>query len=356
MKIEIDENNWSVDFVTKNKNKIFVLDNNSNKHLIKLDNVMFIRLNSKYMLEDVLSIKKELINGKILVFSKKGYGFNLKKNELTTFNYLTQLLKDHFNYNNINGGRWYKVPGHNEISNARVFNLDKNSEVLQPINNSFYRKECLNSGLYTTYDLIKNFKKVAFTSDKKYKNGDVLIFDYFKEKIVSRVIDSYDCSDIDDSSWSIFEGFDESFIRSTKKVGHQTHFQFICTLGENGEMIFNDDIFENKNVVEEKVETIVEKKESEMNEDVMELLNKIEKRLSKLEKKLEKKKKIFSKRSIDDVIRDNIDDVIEIEKVKKYYKVKTKSNEEGFKYKYYVVDVKSTLFFEKFKIIFSYDN
>ena len=338
MKIEIFKGNWTLDDVENNLDKIFVFgDNNARigkggQAIIRnLPNTIGIRtkkgpskkpaafykdsefeLNSKNILEDILEIKKEALDGSTIVFSDGGYGTglaSLKKKAPKTFEYLCLQLKEHFNFNNENGKKWHKIPGHNDITNGIYINLDKdNKDILQPINNSFFKPELLKSGLNTIYDLIKTENKVAFTSSKEYKNNDVLIFTFSgNDYLVCRVVDSFEISLVmNDYKWYSFEGFDKSFsiagpeaVLNTTQDGYkyQTHFQFICVLDDKGNMVFKNDIFggedrpsvDIENIDKKKVKVVgdpitEEKKIKDMsvsNEEILEVLKRIESKMNK---------------------------------------------------------------------------
>ena len=192
----------------------------------------------------------------------------------------------------------------------------------------------MEKGLNTTFDLIKTENKVSFTSSKEYKNDDVIIFTFSgKEHIVCRVICSYSMElTLKDYKWYSFEGFDNSFsiagpdpVLNSKQDGYkyQTHFQFICTLNDKGNMVFKNDIFSNeikreikdnkelKN--EENVKVVHIKKENEKmsvsNEEIFKVLKSIE---SKLEKR--KFKNIFKKKTLDELVQE-LGDVLKIDKI-----------------------------------------
>jgi hypothetical protein len=244
-------------------------------------------------------------------------------------------LKDHFNFDNEKGKKWNKIPGHDEITRGVYVSLDNtNKDILQPVNNSYFKPEFLEKGLNTTFDLIKTENKVSFTSSKEYKNDDVIIFTFSgKEHIVCRVICSYSMElTLKDYKWYSFEGFDNSFsiagpdsVLNSKQDGYkyQTHFQFICTLNDKGNMVFKNDIFSNeikreikdnkelKN--EENVKVVHIKKENEKmsvsNEEIFKVLKSIE---SKLEKR--KFKNIFKKKTLDELVQE-LGDVLKIDKI-----------------------------------------
>jgi|SaaInlV_100m_DNA_2_1039680.scaffolds.fasta_scaffold05350_2 hypothetical protein len=364
MKIEIYNGDWKVDYINNNPNKIFVFcDNNARigkvgQSIIRdLSNSMGIRTkkgpsnksvsfykdseyekNCKNILEDILDIKEESLKGSTIVFSDVGYGgllSSLNKKAPKTFKYLCQSLKDHFNFDNEKGKKWNKIPGHDEITRGVYVSLDNtNKDILQPVNNSYFKPEFLEKGLNTTFDLIKTENKVSFTSSKEYKNDDVIIFTFSgKEHIVCRVICSYSMElTLKDYKWYSFEGFDNSFsiagpdpVLNSKQDGYkyQTHFQFICTLNDKGNMVFKNDIFSNeikreikdnkelKN--EENVKVVHIKKENEKmsvsNEEIFKVLKSIE---SKLEKR--KFKNIFKKKTLDELVQE-LGDVLKIDKI-----------------------------------------
>ena len=276
MKIEIFKNNWSVSDVASNPDKIFVFgDNNARvgrggQAIIRdLPNSVGIRTkkepsdklvayykdseydqNTKNILSDILEIKSIAIAGSTIVMSKGGYGnglAKLKEKAPNTFKFLCDSLKEHFNFDNENGNRYYKVPSNSEITTAPYVSIDSsNKDILTPINNSFFIKKYLSSNINTIYDLFRLYHKVSFTSRNTYNPGQVLILSFNSPSnyIVCRVSCSYPISDISDKNWSVFEGFDNSFISSISDRDYiQTHVQFICTLDDTGNMIFKDDIF-----------------------------------------------------------------------------------------------------------------
>jgi len=367
MKIEIFKGDWTIDDVKNNPNKLFIFgDNNARlgkggQAIIRdLPNVIGIRTkkgpsrkaaayykdsefsqNSKNILEDILEIKKEAMDGMTIVFSEGGYGTglaDLKNRAPKTFEYLCQQLRDHFNFNNETGKTWHKVPGHQEITSGTYFDFDgKAGEkfILKPTNNSFFKPEYLENNLNTNFDLIKNDKKVAFSSKLKFENGQILIltFNGIKDYLVCRVIDSYDIELVmKDYQWHSFEGYDKSFNISGPETlinyKYQTHFQFVCTLDQSGKMVFRDDIFTDKKKVSssdhkptikeedvkqlDNVHTIyIEDKEenkkqdnkmsdkSVSNEELLEVLKRIE---SKLDKKTFNFKNPFKKKTLEQLL------------------------------------------------------
>lgn len=283
MKIEIYNKNWTKEYVSSNKNKIFVFGDNNARvgkggqaTIRGLENTVGIRTkkgpskkevafytdkefadNKSRIDEDILNIKKLLILGNTIVFSKNGYGTglaSLKQKAPKTFDYLCESLKFNFGFDNEKGTKWSKIPGYDEISKGTYINLSKKSassnEILQPTTNSFFRSELLDKNLNTIFDLIKNGKKIAFTHNKLYKNDSVLIFVIpgLNEYLVVRVSSSYKIKNMDKQMWSLFEGYDDKYTNTISDAFesddyYQTHFSFICSLDQSGKMIFRDDIF-----------------------------------------------------------------------------------------------------------------
>ena len=282
MKIEIFEGNWTLNDVNGNPNKLFVFgDNNARvgkggqaiirdcvnsigirtKKGPSLKSVAFYNdndfdINRQNILDDVLSLKAKAIEtNSIIVFSDGGYGTglaSLKSKAPKTFQYLCQVLRDYFGFDNETGRRWVRVPGHDEIVTGTYVCLDKsNVDIIQPINNSLFKSEHLVAGLNSVFDLIKSENKTAFTSDSCYSPGEILLFSFYgrKEYLVCRVSDSIDVSNaIINSNWLTFESFSDSFdyinyFNFKATANYQTHFNFICSLSDKGEIVFKNDIF-----------------------------------------------------------------------------------------------------------------
>jgi hypothetical protein len=347
MKIEIHKGNWKIEDVKNNSNKLYVFgDNNARmgkggQAIIRdLPNVIGIRTkkgpskkaaayykdsefqqNSYNILEDILKIKKEAMDGMTIVFAEGGYGTGLSSLKIKapkTFEYLCQQLKDHFNFNNETGKMWYKIPGYHEITSGTYINFDndKKVDILKPTNNSYFKSDFLEKNFNTNFDLIKNVKKVSFSSRFKFKNDQIIIFIFngVKDYLVCRVIDSYDIDLVmKDYQWYSFEGYDKSFSISGPETlinyKYQTHFQFICTLDTDGKMVFKDDIlttekknssFEHKPTIkkeelekQDNVKTIYiedKKQDNKMsdksvsNQELFEILKRIESRLDNKKK------------------------------------------------------------------------
>jgi hypothetical protein len=411
MNIKLYKGNWKPEYVGENLDQIFIFgDNNARvgkggQAVIRgYPNTMGIRTkkgpstksaayykdseyeeNCKNILDDILDIKEEALNGSTIVLSRGGYGTglaSLKQKAPKTFEYLCQSLKDHFNFDNEGGKKWHKIPGHDDITGGVYVSLDKeNKDILQPINNSYFRPEFLEKGLNTTFDLIKSEKKVAFTSSKEYKNDDVIIFTFKgKEHIVCRVTCSYTLDRVlKNYKWYSFEGFDKTFsiagpeavIGAKNEYKYQTHFQFICTLDDKGNMVFKNDIFGEKKKAsfpkpgqvkdlsnEENVKVVHIKKENEemsvSNEEILEVLKRIEDKLN--EKSRKRFKNPFRRKTLKELLESNNIKVVSINTFKddsikmdgeETYEV---LSDNGV---YYYVTFKNGLFSNKYRIIFT---
>lgn len=283
MKIELHDENWTPEYVNSRPNDIFVYSDNNlrvgkiGQSVIRdLPNAMGIRTkkgpsnkpisyysdseydqNIKNIRQDILKIKKQMISGRKIVLSKIGYGNgndHLGKLAPKTFLKLCHLLSGHFRFDNLSGSISKRIPGYNEITTGEYVSLDNKkfeSNVLSPLNNSYFKSEYLKNELYTLSDLISSGKKVAFTYPISHNLGDIIIFcvvDSIKY-LVCRIVDSYDISEVDKETWSMFEGFEISYYKNLKfsngKKLYQNHFEFICFLDGSGKMEFNSEFFEN---------------------------------------------------------------------------------------------------------------
>ena len=250
MKIEIYNGDLNIDELDKNKIYLF------NTLVKDIPNVISIGdynadllQNKKTIIKDMLKTKRAAFN-KTLVLSSSKYGLSLKESDPRTFEFLSESLKGHFNYDNSSGRKFIKIPGHLEITKGVTIYLD-NEEILQP--------EIFNSLVKSSSEIQNDIillKKIAFTNNTKYTPNSIIVlkFNSVPFGLVCRVIDSYLVSEIKEKDWSLFEGFNNSFIKSKSKnldktKYYQTHFNFICSLDESGKMIYEDTIFKN-NVVE----------------------------------------------------------------------------------------------------------
>jgi hypothetical protein len=323
MKIEIFQGEWSLDDVTNSPDKIFIYgDNNARigkggQAIIRdLPNTIGLRTkkgpsnkpaafytdneyesNIRNIREDVVLIKSKMLEGKTIVFSNGGYGTGLAKLPETapkTFNFLYDMLRYHFEFDNLTGRKWQKIPGHDEILSGQYVSLDKNSthSVLQPVNNSFFQDNLLKKNLMSNYDLIKSGNKTSFTSKTKFKRGEIIIITFSDQPnyIVCRVIDSYDSQISKDLGvWNIFEGYNNDFLNSIDVNGkYQTQFSFICTLDQSGNMFYKDGFFSSDVILDDSISKIAGEKvinNTMKNEEIVEILNNIQIRLDRLENK-----------------------------------------------------------------------
>lgn len=319
MKIEIFENNWSINDVELNTDKIFIFSDNilrvgkfSQSIIRDLPNTIGIRTkkgpstkpaaffndseyeqNIKIIREDILRIKSESLNGNTIVFSSTGYGVNsdkLSEYAPKTFNYLDLQLKLNFHFDNMTGKYWQKIPGYDELSIGKYLSMDKdNSNIIQPINNSFFDAKYLEKNINTTYDLIKTGSKISFTSTNQYVIGEILILTFkgHKDYLVCRVIDSYDINYVIDSGlWHKLEGYDISF-KPDDKLLYQTQFEYISTLDTSGNIIYKDGIFSDVVNTNKEAKVVGEKIKNTMKEE--ELIKKIKELESRLENLEDKK-------------------------------------------------------------------
>lgn len=288
MKIDIYDGIWTIDYVKNNQNKIFVFGDNNlrsgkgGQAIIRdLPNAIGLRTkrgpsnkpvafysddefdkNISNIREDILDIKKNILFGKNIVFSKNGYGTGLAQLEKVapkTYFKFCQLLLGHFGFDNISGSIRRRIPGYDEIISGTYVSIDNKkfeSNVLTPINNSFFRSDYLSNNINSIYDLIIKGKKIAFTYPINHNLGDILILSVGDSKnyLVCRVVDSYEHDSISKELWSLFEGFDVSYIDQLRLTNnqklYQNHIDFVCTLDESGKMEFNKSLF--GNVVEKK--------------------------------------------------------------------------------------------------------
>ena len=109
------------------------------------------------------------------------------------------------------------ITKHKYITGGTIHDFLKESivvnKIFNPVNNSLYRKDLLESGYLDLLSLIRNNKKISFIQNRKYKQEDILLLEvYSGVYCVVIVIESYDLSEVDRDYWSMFEGFNESFL------------------------------------------------------------------------------------------------------------------------------------------------
>ena len=275
--IEIFKGYWSVDDVKKSTDKFFVFgDNNARvgnggQAIIRNQpNTIGIRtkkgpsnksaafytdsdyeINCKYILEDVIKIRSYWIMGKTIVFAKDGYGTGLAKlKEVAplTFQFLVDILRDFFEFDNCSGNIWKRIPSIDDVNYATYIDFTKlNSELLIPINNSFFNEEYLKLNLNTNYDLIRCDKKTSFLHLNNFKKDQYLMLKFNDKKnylFVKVCSDSYLSTQIDKSQLIIFEGYCEGFFNSIEyDKYYQTQIKYLCEIDDSGKIIFKKDLF-----------------------------------------------------------------------------------------------------------------
>lgn len=238
-KIEIHEGRLTNDWILKNPKKLFVLDIGDNRDI---ENVITFNINSNDLnnsfIKQIILIKGKSYQYESIVFHSLGY-CKFFNSEL-----INNLLKFNFDYDNLSGRKWFKIPSHSEIVSSEYLKLTNNADIINPINNSFFREDLIRKDLFTVFDLIKTENKISFTSRFPYDIGKNLIlqFDGQKNYILCRVTCCYLVNQVSDSDWSSFEGYSNDFIVN-KDGYYQIHIRYISLLDENGCLIFRDDLF-----------------------------------------------------------------------------------------------------------------
>lgn len=313
-KVEIFSGNWTEIDVMKNSHKYFVFGDNCERwgkggQAIIRDqkNTIGIRtkkkpdnystsffddseydVNCKIILEDILNIKEKNLLNKDVVLSKNGYGTGLAKmseRSPETFRYLNQCLRNFLHFDNESGVSYYKLPSGNEIANG--FYVDM-LEIVYPQNDLFLESS-LKNDIYNIYDQILHQKKISFTSDKHYKENNIINFYYPGKKLylVCKVTnDSVKVGDVDKKLLSTFEGYDFNFIKDYDDDKLVTFIEFICTLDDKGNIIYNDDYFNNESVLLTEVQEVNKVQEESLSEKVDSLHKKVDLILDYLTKKL----------------------------------------------------------------------
>lgn len=271
-RIEIS-NNWSLSDIKESTNKIFVYDDSgqfftqsilkelpntigllTKKHT--LNNISFFcddeyEKNCEILTNYLLSIRNFWSVGKTIVFSKDGYGNGLSNLQYTapkTYQFLVDVMRDFFEYDNITGKFWKKTPSIDDVNEAKYVDfLKSNDKLLIPVNNSYFREEFLISSLNSNYDLIKNEHKLSFFSKDLFKKDEYLMIKFEKEKnylFVKVCLDSYKNTTSDSEILSNFEGYIPSFFND-KNISEffQTQIKYICEISDKGEIIFKKDLF-----------------------------------------------------------------------------------------------------------------
>lgn len=224
--------------------------------------------------EDILLIKKvALESNKIVVFSDLGYGNSIDKMFETaprTYDFLNQQLKYHFGFDNITGNYWNIVPSHSDILDASYISLEKSdltkSMIVSPVG--------ISSHIYneSIIDLIKSGKKTAFTQNISYNIGHLIVFTLEDEKLLCQVCCSYPLNLIDKKAWTLFECFNDDFLKKNidiYEMGYiQTHFKFLFSIKDNKIELDNINYIE-ETPPEESNEEPLENLTKEVNEEVI---------------------------------------------------------------------------------------
>lgn len=211
--------------------------------------------------EDLQALKLRVLAGETPVFLESGYGRGsaLEKTAPETFSVLCKLLDSYFGFNNLLGKIVTRVPSWDQIHRGSYISLDNKrfqSGVLSPLNNSFFKAAHLQGGLNTLYQLVLSAKKTAFTYPLRHQIGDIVLLSVAThgEYLVCRIVDSYDWESVTKDTWLEFEGLDVSFLSSfglkdpTQRL-YQNQIQFICLLGQSGQMEFESSLFGNPSEV-----------------------------------------------------------------------------------------------------------
>lgn len=273
-RVEIFSGNWTEIDVMKSPNKWFVFGDNCERWgkggqaiIRDLKNTIGIRTkkkpdnystsffndaeyesNCQIILEDIINIKQKLILDSEVVLSKNGYGTGLAKmseRSPKTFDYLNECLRSFLHFDNILGTRFNKLPSGNEIASGDYVNL---KDIVYPESNSLLLESSLISDCYNSYDQILNQKKLSITSDNFYEKDKVLNFYYPGKKLylVCKVLhDSVKVENVENGILSNFEGYRREFIDDYNPNKFVTFIEFVCTLEDNGNIVYNSDYFHN---------------------------------------------------------------------------------------------------------------
>lgn len=316
--VEIFDSNFTTDLV-ENSNKIWIFGDNDlrigrgGQAIIRgLKNTIGIRTkkspstshssyyndeeyeeNCKNIFEDLLNIKSKLTEGYIIVFSKNGYGTGLallQEKAPKTFIFLCECLKSLFEFDNIKGTKFVRLPSFSEIESGQYLQyIKQNNDILIPINNSLFLDNLLKSGITNYHDAIKSGKKVSITSKLSYSKNQILLLSFygFKDYIVVKVSeDSFDILDLE--IWSNLEGFKYDFLTMDLSGYKQTIFSYIGQLSETGKITFREDFFSNDVPIISEIEKIDEEKidiDSDVLNEILLQLKEINIKIDKLNEK-----------------------------------------------------------------------
>jgi len=277
-KIKIFDGLWSVKDVKANPDKIFIYGDNDlrtgkgGQAIIRgLSNTMGIRTkkkptydkdafytdlelesNKKKIFEDINSIKLELLFGKTIFLSRGGYGTDrakLQEKAPLTFDYLNKMLLDNFYYDNTTGKHYVRIPSHAEMMAAPEVPMNYEHDKIgfgQEVPGLF-RKELLDAGITNTFDAIKAGMRCATTRADLFKAGQIVRMTNSKtdEILVCKVTtNSYPVTSISKEMWSKLEGWDDNYFTLNPNAldKFQFQFEFICSVGKLGKMVFREGI------------------------------------------------------------------------------------------------------------------
>jgi hypothetical protein len=262
--IEIFNGFWTIDYVKSNPDKIFVYGDNDlrtgkgGQAIIRdLKNTIGIRTkkapnnndssfyndsdllnNKRLILEDILKIKRIILEGKTIVLSNGGYGTGLskmKEKSPLTFDFLCNILKYNLGFNNENGKKWSRIPSHYEMSTAINITIDDD-----------YKSEdsLTRNGISDAFESIINEYKVSIISTDTYTMGSMINItkencDYSLMCMIST--DSYPVSSMSKSDLCFFEACEPR-----EFIGYQTQIKFICKIDNTGVVGFGNSMVGNK--------------------------------------------------------------------------------------------------------------
>lgn len=313
-RVEIFQGNWTNIDVMKNSHKYFVFGDNCERWgkggqaiIRDLKNTIGLRTkkkpdnlsssffndseyedNCKIILQDILVIKEKNLLDIDIVLSKNGYGTGLARmseKSPETFNYLNSCLRNFLHFDNELGVTYFKLPSGNEIANGAYVDL---TNVIFPTDNSLLLEDSLRNDIYNIYDQILNQKKISITSDFYYKENQIINFYYPGKKLylVCKVVnDSVKVSDVDSKILSTFEGYRPEFVKKYDDNKLVTFIEFICTLDDIGNVVYNNDYFSNDPILP-KEDSSEFQSESSLSEKIDSLHKKVDLILDYLTKKL----------------------------------------------------------------------
>ena len=246
---------WTPDDVRNNPDKIFVYGDNNLRmgksglsSMRDMPNTLGIRIKKgpsektagfyldsdidiikKILIDDITSIKLKMISGKKIVLSSIGYGNVEKINDKSSviYNYIVNILRDNFEFDNLTGNNWKRIPSKFQISTSKVI----------PIDDLSYQNK---SNLMLSND-IKTGRISALSFKSEFKIGDLIKISNMTDDLICRVTsDSYPSNNLSPNDWSLLEGCDINLYTSDKL---QIQIQYICSMSSSGVISYNDNTF-----------------------------------------------------------------------------------------------------------------